>query len=81
MKNTNKNPKTDKYGRTGELVKMSPNQMNPCDAKAEDFEVRETDAKPLVLPFDGHCGDTPREYRALLAERDKHGKSKPSTED
>ena len=57
-----------------EKVELSENQQNPGLAKPEDFSVVESYDSDYLggLPFHGQCGDSKREYNALLKVRQQN---------
>lgn len=53
-------------------IELTENQQNPGLARPEDFTVMHPDESATKhLPGHGQCGDTKREYNALLAVRGK----------
>jgi hypothetical protein len=44
-----------------QLIKLSPNQQSPRNARPEDFQ-----AESEQVEFGGACGDSQREYNELL---------------
>ena len=52
------------------VVELSPNQSDPGLARAEDFAVSQNTETPAV-PLHGQHGETPAEYKKLLAEKDQ----------
>ena len=57
-----------------EKVELSENQQNPGLAKPDDFSVVESYDPDYLgrLPFHGQCGDSKREYNALLKVREEN---------
>ncbi len=55
-----------------QLIEQTPTQANPGAAMPTDFKVNES------LPGHGQCGDSEREYNALLAGA--HGLEEPIPE-
>ncbi len=52
-----------------QLIEQTPMQINPGAAKPSDFAIEDRDG--------GQCGDSEREYTALLAEADGLGQPIP----
>jgi hypothetical protein len=59
------------------VIELTPEQQDPGRARPEDFQITSSENNQHRTAFHGQHGETPAEYRRLLAERESEpGRSK-----